>query len=109
MEAEYVVVAEATKKAIWLARLIFEMGLAQDRVRLDCHSQSALYLVVNNIMDCRVKHIDVYYHFIRQDFLNGRIELVKIDGTLYSVSLHSDLVVPCIADSRWSKMSSAVM
>lgn len=49
-------------------------------VNLHCHSQSALHLVANQIMESRVKHIDIKYHFIRQEVSGKTIELVKIDG-----------------------------
>ena len=91
-EAEYVAAAEATKEAIWLARLVSEMGLSQDRVKLHCDSQSALYLAVNNVMDSRVKHIDVRYHFVRKALLDGRIELVKIDGTINPADIFTKVV-----------------
>ena len=58
------------------------MGLKQGYVNLHCDSQSALHLAVNQVMDSRVKHIDVRYHFIRQVVSDKMLELVKIDGKL---------------------------
>jgi hypothetical protein len=81
-EAEYVAAAEAAKEAIWLNRLVTEMGLTQANVNLHCDSQSALHLAVNQVMDSRVKHIDIRYHFIRQAVSDNLLELVKIDGKL---------------------------
>jgi ATP-binding cassette subfamily B (MDR/TAP) protein 1 len=81
-EAEYVAVAEAAKEAVWLDKLVTEMGLPHDIVNLHCDSQSALHLAVNQMMNCRVKHIDIRYHFLRQVVFDKMIELVKIDGKL---------------------------
>jgi hypothetical protein len=81
-EAEYVAAAESSKEAIWLDRLVTEMGLTHDIVDLHCDSQSALHLAVNHVMDSKVKHIDIRYHFIRQAVSDKMIELVKIDGKL---------------------------
>ena len=81
-EAEYVAAAEATKEAIWLDRLVTEMGLTQEGGRLHCDSQSALHLATNRVMDSRVKHIDIRYHFIREAISDKMIELVKINGQL---------------------------
>lgn len=81
-EAEYVAVAEAAKEAIWLDRLVMEMGLPQTCVNLYYDSQSDLHLAVNQVMDSRVKHIDIRYHFIRQAVADKLLELVKIDGKL---------------------------
>ena len=81
-EVEHVVAAKAAKEAIWLNRLISEMGLQQELVNLHCDSQSALHLATNQMMDGRVKHIDIKYHFIKEAVSNKRIDLVKIDGKL---------------------------
>ena len=81
-EAEYVAAAEAAKETIWLNQLVTELGLKQEHVNLHCDSQSALHLATNQVMDGRVKHIDVKYHYIRQIVSEKKIELVKIDGTL---------------------------
>ena len=63
-------------------RLISEMGLQQEVVNLHCDSQSALHLATNQVMDGKVKHIGIRYHFIREAVFNKRIDLVKIDGKL---------------------------
>ncbi|OAE33501.1 hypothetical protein AXG93_1467s1030 [Marchantia polymorpha subsp. ruderalis] len=81
-EAEYVAVAEASKEAIWLDRLIIEMGLKQGVVNLHWDSQSVLHLAANQVVDSRVKHIDIKYHFIKQAVYDKTIELVKINGKL---------------------------
>lgn len=81
-EAEYVAAVEAAKEAIWLDRLIMEMGLKQGVVNLHCDSQSALHLAANQVMDSRAKHIDIRYHFIKQALSHKTIELVKIKGKL---------------------------
>lgn len=56
-----------------------DMRLTQGVVNLHCYSQSALHLAANQVMDSRVKHIDISYHFIRQAVSDKKIELVKID------------------------------
>ena len=43
-EAEYMVVVEATKEALWLKGPVKELGLNQGGVQLHCDSQSAIYL-----------------------------------------------------------------
>jgi ATP-binding cassette subfamily B (MDR/TAP) protein 1 len=98
-EAEYVAVAEATKEAIWLQRLVTEIGLVHDPVHLHCDSQSALHLAVNQVMDSRVKHIDVRYHFLREVVADMQIKLVKIDGKLNPADIFTK-VVPLVSFAR---------
>ncbi|OAE30123.1 hypothetical protein AXG93_1112s1410 [Marchantia polymorpha subsp. ruderalis] len=82
IDGKYVAAAEAAKEAIWLDMLVAEMRLSHDIVNLHCNSQSALYLAVNQIMNSRVKHIDIRYHFIKETVFYKKIELVKIDNKL---------------------------
>lgn len=73
------------KEAIWLVRLIMEMGLAHGVINLHCDNQSALHLTTNQIMNSIVKHIDIMYHFISQAMFEKTIELFKIDGKFNSI------------------------
>jgi hypothetical protein len=43
-EVEYMAATHASKEAIWLQRLCSGIGLVQQAVRLDCDSQSAIFL-----------------------------------------------------------------
>ena len=77
-EAEYVAMSEACKEAIWLARLVGELGLRQMMLVLHCDSQSAITLAKNLLFHERRKHIDVLYHFICKCFASNKLDLVKI-------------------------------
>ena len=68
-------------------------------MKLHCDSQSALHLAVNQVMDSRVKHIDVRYHFIRQAVSDNLFELVKIDGKLNPADAFTK-VIPLESFSR---------
>ncbi|MCO5588028.1 hypothetical protein L7F22_041982 [Adiantum nelumboides] len=76
-EAEYISATEASKEAIWLARLCSEFGLPDKAPMLGCDSQSAICLAKNAMFHARTKHIDVRYHFIREVLEDGLITLVK--------------------------------
>ena len=63
-EAEYVAIMEACKEAIWLGRLVADLGIKIEMLELHCDSQSAIQLVKNPVFHAKTKHIDVKYHFI---------------------------------------------
>ena len=46
-EDEYMAVAEAANKALWLKGLVKEFGLNQGGVQMHCDSQNAIYLAKN--------------------------------------------------------------
>ncbi|MCO5605949.1 hypothetical protein L7F22_060135 [Adiantum nelumboides] len=77
-EAEYVALSEACKEAIWLARLVKDLGLEQCLPVLHCDSQSAIALAKNPVFHSRTKHIDVRYHFSWECLANKNLDLVKI-------------------------------
>jgi hypothetical protein len=49
----------ASKEAIWLQRLCSCIGLLQQAMRLDCDSQSALFLEKDLAYHSKTKHIGV--------------------------------------------------
>jgi hypothetical protein len=47
IEFEYMETTHASKETIWLQRLCSGIGLVQQAVRIDCKSQSAIFLAKN--------------------------------------------------------------
>ena len=77
-KVEYVAAAEATKEALWLKGLVYELGMNQKSVMVFCYSQSAICLTKNQGFDKRTKHIDVRFHFIRDIAEQGLVNVSKI-------------------------------
>ncbi|MCO5599464.1 hypothetical protein L7F22_053568 [Adiantum nelumboides] len=61
---EYVAASSASKEAVWLARLVGDLGIHQIPV-LHCDSQSAITLAKNPVFHSKTKHIEVQYHAVR--------------------------------------------
>ena len=74
-EAEYMALTEAAKEGIWLQGLVGDLGLHQDQAVVFCDSQSAICLAKDQVHHERTKHIDVRYHFLRDE---KRIEVKKV-------------------------------
>lgn len=64
-EAEYMALVEAGKEAIWLGRLLNELCQFEFPILLYGDNQGANSLTVNPEYHRRTKHIDVRYHWIR--------------------------------------------
>ncbi|MCO5552170.1 hypothetical protein L7F22_005680 [Adiantum nelumboides] len=67
-EIEYVAAPKASKEAIWLARLVSDLGISAETLTLHCDSHSATMLAKNPVFYAKTKHILVKYRFI-QDVL----------------------------------------
>ena len=78
IEAEYIAASEACKEAVWLARLVRDLGITIEMPTLHCDSQSAIMLAKNLVFHAKTKHIDVKYHFIRNMLEDKLLELVKV-------------------------------
>eukprot|EP00253_Pinus_taeda_P008992 PITA_08992 len=78
-EAEYMAATHASKEAVWLQRLCSSMGLVQGAIRIDCDSQSAIFVAKNSAYHSKAKHIDVQYHFVRDMIEDKKVLLVKVD------------------------------
>lgn len=71
-------VAKVVKKALWLTRLVKELGVEQGGGQLHCDSQSVIYLANNRVYHARAKHIDVRFHKIRELVAYRHILLQKV-------------------------------
>eukprot|EP00253_Pinus_taeda_P018448 PITA_18448 len=78
-EVKYMAATHARKEAVWLQRLCSSMGLVQGAIRIDCDSQSAIFLAKNPAYHSKTKHIDVQYHFVRDMIEDKKVLLVKVD------------------------------
>jgi len=73
-----------SKEAVWLQKLCSCIGFAQQAVRLNCDSKSAIFLARSLSYHSKTKHIDVQYHFVRDMVEDMKVLWVKVD-TLNSI------------------------
>jgi len=76
-EAEYMALTQAVKQSLWLQGALSEMGakkhlLEVEEIQID--NQGAIALARNPEYHARTKHIDIQYHFIREDVENPEIK-----------------------------------
>ena len=83
-EAEYVAMTQAAKEAVFLKRLVAEvLHKEQGPIVIHEDNQPSIDLLKRPPgTDSRTKHIDVRYHFIRQEVERGIIAVVKIGTDL---------------------------
>ena len=70
---------QASKEAIWIARLLKELdiygGLPGLPVLIHADNQGAIALSKDPKFHSRIKHIDVQWHFVRDQVRSGMIRL----------------------------------
>ena len=84
IEVEYMAATHSSKEELWLQRLCLGIGLVQQAVRIDCDSQSAIFLEKNPTYHSNTNHIDIQYHFVRDIVEEKKVFLMKV-GTLKNV------------------------
>jgi hypothetical protein len=67
--------------AIWLRRLLKEINFAQEETtQIYLDNKSVIELAKNPINYERNKHIDVKYHFIREQVKKKKVELIHVSS-----------------------------
>ncbi|KAK2435236.1 hypothetical protein QL285_020311 [Trifolium repens] len=75
-EAEYIVASLSTCQAIWLKNLIEEISEERiESVKLRIDNVSAINLAKNPIAHGRSKHIELRFHYLREQVNNGNLTL----------------------------------
>jgi len=73
---------QATKEAIWINRLLSELdvgyGLPHQPVIIKADNQGAIALAKEPRFHSRTKHIDIQWHFVREQVEKGAVEFVWI-------------------------------
>ena len=72
-EAEYMAVSDASRECVWLRRILKELGYEQQVTVIWEDNQACVGLTRNDIYHERSKHIDLRYHFIREQITAGTI------------------------------------
>jgi hypothetical protein len=76
-EEEYKALCEATCEAVWLRRVLQDIGKEQKELTMiKCDNQSSIKLANNPIYHSRTKHVDAQFHFVRKKLQSNEIALM---------------------------------
>lgn len=103
-KAEYKTVVNTTKEIMWIQTLLQEIGIDFPRAaKLWCDNIRAEYLSANHVFHARTKHIEVDYHFVKEQ---ASKKLLDIDLFLHEIKLQKALRRHCQLDN--SKFSNTI-
>ena len=77
-EAEYVAAASCCSQILWMKQTLQDYGLSFDRVPIFVDNLSAISIAKNNVLYSRTKHIDIRFHFLRDNHETGHIDLNRV-------------------------------
>ncbi|GJX14010.1 reverse transcriptase, partial [Tanacetum coccineum] len=74
-KAEYIALSGCCAQILWMRSPLTDYGLGFNKIPLYCDNKSVISLCCNNVQHSRSKHIDARYHFIKEQWENGVVEL----------------------------------
>nr|GEY84232.1 retrovirus-related Pol polyprotein from transposon TNT 1-94 [Tanacetum cinerariifolium] len=78
-EAEYIALSGCCAQILWMRSQLSDYGLGFNKIPMYCDNKSAIALCCNNVQHSRSKHIDIRYHFIKEQVENGVIEFYFVN------------------------------
>jgi hypothetical protein len=101
-DAEYMAAAHATREAVWWRTLTTELGLppsAATTVHSD--SQGAIARAKNPEQHKRAKHMDIQYHYVREQVQAGSVVMPYISTEL----MVADVLTKPLAADRHAELT----
>ncbi|GJW37503.1 retrovirus-related pol polyprotein from transposon TNT 1-94 [Tanacetum coccineum] len=99
-EAEYVSLSACCAQVLWMRTQLTDYGFHFDKIPMYCDSKAAIAISCNPVQHSRTKHIDVRYHFIKEQVEKGIVELFFV-GTEYQLA---DLFTKALSEDRFKSL-----
>ncbi|WVZ75748.1 hypothetical protein U9M48_023781 [Paspalum notatum var. saurae] len=77
-EAEYIAAPSCCSQLLWMKATLSDFGLRFENIPLLVDSTSAISVAKNPVLHSRTKHIDVKFHFLRDHYEKGDIDLIHV-------------------------------
>ena len=104
-EAEYVALSQATQEAIYLRKLLADLGCKADLLTvLYEDNQGAIEISRNPRFHNRTKHIDVTFHFIRERIASNEIKVVYCPSS----DMLADIMTKGLTRNRFEKLRNSL-
>ncbi|GJV32074.1 retrovirus-related pol polyprotein from transposon TNT 1-94 [Tanacetum coccineum] len=86
-EAEYISLFGCCAQVLWIRSQLTDYGLGFNKITMYCDNKSDIALCCNNVQHSRSKHIDIIYHFIKEQVGNGVVELYFVNTEYHLVNI----------------------
>jgi hypothetical protein len=75
-EAEYKALGNAAAEVMWVHKILDELGIVHPPAgRLWCNNIGATYLTTNPVFHARTKHIEIDFHFVREQVARKQLDI----------------------------------
>ncbi|GJW21557.1 retrovirus-related pol polyprotein from transposon TNT 1-94 [Tanacetum coccineum] len=101
-KAEYIALSGCCAQILWMRSQLIDYRFAFNKIPLYCDNKSDIAICCNNVQHSRSKHIDVRYHFIKEQVENGVVKLYFVK-TEYQLA---DIFTKALARERFEFLLS---
>ena len=103
--AEYVSASAATREIVWLRKLFNDIGFPCTKsTMLNIDNQSAIQLVKNPVLHRRTKHIEIQYHFIKEKYECGAVNVQYVPSELQL----ADIFTKALAREQFVRVCNSI-
>lgn len=100
-EAEYIALSQATQEAIWMRRLLTDIGCkSEEPTTMYEDNQGAIEISKNPRFHNRTKHIDITFHFIREKISSNEVKVVYCSTN----SMLADIMTKGLTKERFQRL-----
>ncbi|GKF79024.1 hypothetical protein Tco_0234592 [Tanacetum coccineum] len=79
MGAEYIALSDCCAQVLWMRSHLTDYGLGFNKITTYCDNKSTITLCCNNVQHYRSKHIDIRFHFIKEQVENEVVEFYFVN------------------------------
>ncbi|GJS69256.1 hypothetical protein Tco_0702097 [Tanacetum coccineum] len=102
-EAEYIALSGCCAQVLWMRSQLTDYGLGFNKIPMYCDNKSAIALCCSNVQHSRSKHIDIRFHFLKEQVENGVVELYFVN-TEYQLA---DIFTKALAEKYLNFLSTS--
>ncbi|GJW14407.1 retrovirus-related pol polyprotein from transposon TNT 1-94 [Tanacetum coccineum] len=78
-KAEYIALSGCCAQVLWMRSQLTDYGLRFNKIPIYCDNKSIIALCCNNVQHSRSKHIDIRFHFIKEQVDNRVVKLYFVN------------------------------
>ncbi|GKA20966.1 retrovirus-related pol polyprotein from transposon TNT 1-94, partial [Tanacetum coccineum] len=78
-EVEYIALSDCCAQVLWMRSQLTDYSLGFNKVPIYCDNKRVITLCCNNVQHSRSKHIDIKFHFIKEQVENRVVELYFVN------------------------------
>ncbi|KAJ9544546.1 hypothetical protein OSB04_024253 [Centaurea solstitialis] len=102
VESEYVAAASCCLQVLWMQSQLRDYGFEFKKIPIYCDSKSAIAISANPVQHSKTKHIDIRYHFLKDNVEKENIEMYFVN-TEYQLA---DLFTKALDEKRFKFLIS---